>query len=428
MATFSSKSGKLKDHYGDLARVVKAEAVGPTLENSHPFVYDLELVLGGKLHNVFRGDLLYTTATKEGMLDDSRSRRKRKPNALFDADPLTEEAKKAKAARKKKATAKKAKAVAATTKTTTAKKRPAGEKVKGGPVKKAKAAALDEIVATATTATTNSQAMDLFERHRREFERCLGRLEKMDAYDFFGTDVPLEFLETYRKPSIDVMQGPAVEDSANPGISALHAAPTSQSPPLDSSKPAKNTKKKKSSDDVESIRFPSTPPFNFVVVRKRMELGRYILDRVRIENDQRITMMTPYWKSIGRKNITRRPKKSLIPILHPKGINWELFRDDIKGMCDSALERNRDLEDDDGTPGTLSHTCAKIKDLMEQLYEKNGRRHLSEMEAANHRHRFSIAMDKANNTEAAMQGKWKKDGRFVDHWSVMLGAVSLYYV
>jgi hypothetical protein len=47
---------------------------------------------------------------------------------------------------------------------------------------------------------------------------------------------------------------------------------------------------------------------------------------------------------------------------------------------------------------------------MEQLYDKNGRRHCMEMVAANHRHRFSMAMEKAMNTEAAMQGKWKKDG------------------
>jgi hypothetical protein len=399
-----SKSGKLKDHHGDLARVVKAEAVGPNLENSHPFVYDLELVLGGKLHGVFRSDLQYTTATKEGMLDDSRSQRKRKQNTLFDADPLTEEGKKAKATRKKKAGTKKGQIGVAPTKATASKKRHAGDKAKASLSKKSKPIAADDTAVTCSVATT--QAMDLFERHKREFERSLGRLEKADAYNFFGTAVPSEFEETYIRVRSDLSQDLA--ENTVDAMTAQHSCEPSQSPSLDDSKPAKKSKKKKKEEEV--IQFPTTPPFNFVVIRKRMELGRYTLDRVRIENEERIDLMTPYWKSIGRKNTSRTPKKSLIPILHPKAINWELFRQDVHGMCDAAIERNRDLEDDDGSPGTLSHTSTKIKELMEQLYDKNGRRHCMEMVAANHRHRFSMAMEKAMNTEAAMQGKWKKDG------------------
>ena len=152
--------------------MIKADDVGPTVENSHPFVYDLELVLGGKLHGVFRADLLYTTATKEGMLEDSRSQRKRTQNTLFDADPLTEEAKIAKAARQKKAGAKKGKSAAAPTKGTASKKRPAGEKAKGTVSKKPKPAALEETAVI--TAAVTTQAMDLYERHKREFERSLG--------------------------------------------------------------------------------------------------------------------------------------------------------------------------------------------------------------------------------------------------------------
>ena len=385
--------------------MIKADDVGPTVENSHPFVYDLELVLGGKLHGVFRADLLYTTATKEGMLEDSRSQRKRTQNTLFDADPLTEEAKIAKAARQKKAGAKKGKSAAAPTKGTASKKRPAGEKAKGTVSKKPKPAALEETAVI--TAAVTTQAMDLYERHKREFERSLGRLEKADAYNFFGTAVPSEFDEIY----IRVNSAPPQDHESNSEVAttAQHSSEPSRSPSIGDAKPAKNSSKKEKQEEGR-IHFPSTPPFNFVVIRKRMELGRYILDRVRIENEERINLMTPYWKFIGRKSITRKPKKSLIPILHPKGINWELFRQDVNSMCDAALERNKDLEDDDGTPGTLSHASTKIKDLMDQLYEKNGRRHYTEMESANHRHRFSIAMDKANNTEAAMQGKWKKDG------------------
>ena len=400
-----SKSGKLKDHHGDLARVVKAVDVGPTLENSHKFVYDLELVLGGKLYGVFRADLQYTTATKEGMLDDSRIQRKRTQNTLFDADPLTEEAKIAKAARKKKAVTKRGKVTTAPTKGASSKKRPAGEKAKGSISKKPKPAASEGTVVTSTSVTT--QAMDLFERHKREFERSLGRLEKADAYNFFGTAVPTEFEERYTNVESDPAHH--LESNSDAVRTAHHSSETSQLPSIGESKPAKNGSKKGKQEE-GAIQFPSTPPFNFVVIRRRMELGRYILNRLQLENEERINLMTPYWKLIGRKAITRKPKKSLIPVLHPKGINWELFRQDVNAMCNAALERHKDLEDDDGTPGTLSHTCTKIKDLIDQLYEKNGRRHYTEMESANHRHRFSVAMEKANNTEAAMQGKWKKDG------------------
>ena len=80
-------------------------------------------------------------------------------------------------------------------------------------------------------------------------------------------------------------------------------------------------------------------------------------------------------------------------------------------MCDSAIVRCRDSDDEDTGPGTLIHAVGKIKDLLEQIYEKFGKRHYVEMAAANERHRFSLAMDQTTNTEAAMQGKWKRDGK-----------------
>ena len=408
-----------------MARVIQAIPVGPTLENSHPFVYDLELVLGGKLHGIFRADLLYTTASQEGMTDDSRARRKRKPNVQFDAEAEAEESQKSKAARKKKTSGKKGKGTttsSAAVKTNATKKRPATEmKGKASSSKKNKPN-LSEDNAMPSTVASN-QAMDLFERHRKEFERSLGRLEKADAYNFFGTLVPPEFDESYRKPGSELME---ISDSVGDGSSSISQHPSaqhneitseSQTPTVDnlSSQKAlsKNSKKINGANDTDvdeqTVYFPSTPPFNFVVIRRRMELGRYILDRVSLENTERVELLTPYWKSIGRKNINKRPKKSQIPILHPNGIDWDLFRKDIHDMCDAAVERNKDL--DDTGPGTLAHAANKIKDLMEQIYEKNGRRHFLEMSAANDRHRFSLAMDLTANTEAAVQGKWKRDGK-----------------
>lgn len=420
------KPGKLCDHHGDLARVVQAIPVGPTLENSHPYVYDLELVLGGKLHGIFRADLLYTTASQEGMTDDSRARRKRKPNIPVDTEAEIDESKKprGKGGRKKQGPAKKGKTGPVTTTTAKpnmSKKRPVGDmKSKVTSSKKPKPNLSDDNVASSNTAA--SHAMDLFERHRREFERSLGRLEKSDAYNFFGTAVPPEFEEVYINPRVTSMEGTDSAVSMSDGRStseillAQHYDITSQSqsPSTEFRSNEKSAKKKKRHEDGdhnddERIQFPSTPPFNFVVIRQRMELGRYILDRVRLENEERIKLLTPYWKSIGKKNVNRRQKKSRIPVLHPKGINWDLFRKDIHDMCDAAVERNKHLVDIG--PGTLGHAASKIKDLMEQIYEKNGRRHFIEMSAANDRHRFSLAMDQTTNTEAAVQGKWKRDGK-----------------
>ncbi len=405
------KPGKLVDHHGDLARVVQAIPVGPTLENSHPFVYDLEVVLGGKLHGVFRADLLYTTASQEGMTDDSRARRKRTPNSTLDAEFESTKSR-GKGGKKKQTTAKKGKAgtlPSVPANPNSSKKRPVGEtKAKIISSKKSKLNASEDNVASA------SQAMDLFERHRREFERSLGRLEKTDAYNFFGTAVPPEFEEFYtNSPKMENIDSYTPLPNDIP-ISAQHHDITchSQSPNCEAQLNDKFLKKKNNSDDGnddEKIQFPSSPPFNFVVIRRRMEVGRYILDRINLENQQRRELMSPYWKSIGRKNGNRRQKKSQFPVLHPKGIDWDLFRKDIHDMCDAAVERNKHL--DDVGPGTLGHAASKIKDLMEQIYEKNGRRHFLEMSSANDRHRFSMAMDQTTNTEAAVQGKWKRDGK-----------------
>ena len=63
---------------------------GSELEhNGHAFLYDVELVLGGKLNGLPRSELQYTTANEEGMTGDSRRRRKRKPTLLQDENNNT---------------------------------------------------------------------------------------------------------------------------------------------------------------------------------------------------------------------------------------------------------------------------------------------------------------------------------------------------
>jgi hypothetical protein len=403
----------------------------PNDDGGHPFIYDIELILGGKLHEVERSLLLYTTASQEGMTGESRARRKRKPNATEDTAAandndnnnnneatitITSTTKKEKPKTKKQPAKKQKKAPAAkTTKKRSAK--PTSEKK--GSTKKAKPSPADEPPST---------AMGMYERHRREFERSSTRLEKADAYNFFGTDVPKEFDECYSKPTeTETETDPALDTpTPTPSTSQTHAAEhnandsastpqqaqhedimsNSQSP---SSNNDKKTPKKKNDDD--TIQFPSHPPYNLEIVRKRMEHGRYVLERDIFESEERLQLMTPYFKSIGKKIPRRCSKKKQrynLPVVNPKGVNWDLFRQDIIGMCDAAVARNPVL--DSGLAGSLSHAAAKIKDVMEQIYERTGCRHNGEMATANDRYRFSLAMDSTHNFEAALQGKWRKDG------------------
>lgn len=430
---FLRRTSKLKDLSGDLGRVIRSTPVGPTLENSHPFVYDLDLVLGGKLNGMFRADLLYTTASQEGMTEDSRSRRKRKTNASLDSSIADDAPSPAKGAsvKKKKAPQKKTKAAPASASSSTARKKRGGDAVKGSS-KKNKLNSTDPDPPT-------SQAMDMYERHRREFERSIARLEKADVYNFFGTEVPPEFVESYSETTTDNQQhNDEMAESSTPmetnsaEIGALASQPLSvpstddsfqiQPPTVcgteviekattEATEKATIEKKTKKTSQNETLRFPTSPPYNFVVIRQRMNHGRYILDRVRLENEQRIEVFTPYFKSIGKKGYKRKTKKSAIPVLHPKGVNWDLFRQDVISMCEAAIARNP--EGSDVGAGTLQHAVGKIRDLLEQIYEKTGLRQNQEMAAANDRHRFSLAMDGTKNTEAAMQGKWKQDGKFV---------------
>ena len=96
-------------------------------------------------------------------------------------------------------------------------------------------------------------------------------------------------------------------------------------------------------------------------------------------------------------------------MLFPKAVDWDLFRTDVIGMCDTA--EKRDMECDDGSSGTISYACKKIKEMLEQVYEKTGKRQLNEIRAANTRHRFASAIESCSNNEAAVQGRWRKEGK-----------------
>jgi hypothetical protein len=282
----------------------------------------VDFVLGGRIFNVERWELDYTTADAEGLTEDAgamRARRKRNPSAVVKETEEATQPTKKKAKISKKASAK------AVKKTTAEKKTAAGVKRKA---KNGKAATKN---GKATTKRKNDEDEvectiqengNLYERQRREFERCFGRLERQDPYGFFLGDPPPEHDEHYGTEQSESSSNDVVSP-AQPVSTAKHAQPE----PVVSSVPP-------------TAAFPQTPPFCFAVIRKRTEHGRYVLDRVR-----------------GQKE--RMLSNDVAPLVHPKGVDWNLFRADVLAMCDAAIQR--DPSGVSGGSGTLGHTANKIK-------------------------------------------------------------------
>lgn len=386
--SFHSQKGKLSDHKGDLSRVLRSypnvDGSAESQQNGHAFLYDIVLVLGGKLNGIPRNELQYTTAAEEGMTGDSRQRRKRKHNVTKDENNSANDTTSSAAAKNKKTNTVNGKIT--TTKTTNTNK------------KRGKAT-----IAT-TTASFNSNGngngIGMFEKHRREFERSLLRLQKLDFYNFFSEyDIPPEFDEYYDSSDL---------------ISEMHTTASLTSitevDALLSDMPIPSTEKNQNDNEekTDSVTFPNYPPYNFVVLRKRLEQNRYIINR---------QCLAKTVESFHAENIEdtvtdgKMKRSSSCSLQNPIGIHWELFRDDVIGMCNAAVERNTDNLDD-GSTGSLSNAADKIKLAMEQIYEKTGRRQSQEMELANDAHTFTKVIEATENKEAAMQGKsWRKKGK-----------------
>lgn len=453
--------------------------------------YTVEWVLGGKLTGVKRDELRYTTAQEEGMTDShyggSRraGRTKRKPTdfmaetAKQDAErkkqrtsgPNSSTSSKAKKAAakaqaeikpaKKKEPVKKKKEPVKKKPTTAPKKKPAAKAksaVKAKPTKtkvtkrKASATASKKTVAgkkepkrktkkeenEAPAQASGQNALELYDKHRREFERILTRLEKVDKFGYFLDDAPPEFDETLPPPlaskhcaqedeEVSSKQPPAatmaldasVDDnkpvpSMTSGTSAVNefnspdeksdsvqkaltttctdAPPASQEVPVapptvtsslqvttdQADAPAEVTTTGTSTStkrEEPTVLFPEHPPFNWKMVRRRMELGRYVLDREKAEEDERFKVLDPYYRTLGKKRPrrkfavrvnnqgtkTKKKKASVNPrVINPVGVDWDQFRDDVAGMCDAAIARD---DDDPEARDSLTFAAKKVKEV-----------------------------------------------------------------
>ena len=270
------------------------------------------------------------------------------------------------------------------------------------------------------------KASDVFERHRKDFERTVERLEKLDKFGFFLDEVPPEYDERYYPTNLEIpcnnLQSdgnkngevalPAASDNGEgTGADATHDAATMLPNGNSNAKGAGKKKKFEKQSKLPSPQFPSHPPFNWAMIRRRMEHGRYVVDREKAEEDDRFKRMKAYYALLPTD---KRPKKRyLMPKSRPNlrvvtkfGIDWNLFLSDVESMCDAALARAPDETDE--IKGTCAYASAKVKEAARQACEQKGGRHTSELRALDDIHKFMSAIETRGNTEAAMQS-WRKE-------------------
>ena len=239
---------------------------------------------------------------------------------------------------------------------------------------------------------TEPRRMNMYTKHRNEMEKSIQRLQKLDRYGFFLEDAPPDLDENYDDDS-DSDSSDEDSDSEDEGEKIR---------------------------DRKVVTFPDQPPYNFMVVKKRFAAGRYDLDMVAIEQKRlsgikRIldsnyagsSSLAAGNDSGGTHSDELDYKELAKTMLHPLGVDWELLKSDVSAMCDAAL-----IRDPDGVSlgtGHLGFTAMKVKHLMEEMYNSYGIKRKLEMEESEMRHKYQKMLMNCGNTEAAMQGKWRKN-------------------
>ena len=375
---------------------------------------------GGNLSGLKQDDVVFSTAEEMEETSRRNGRRRKPPPSFMDEVTKIDEAKKKKrmenenrrlaAAREKAALkAKKAKKAKASSKpaakkgkASSAKKTAKGKtntvkkttsaKSKNSTLKKAPPS--QKSASTKPAATKGKKRMlqepppaskqetapvgkSLFEKHQGEFERFVTKtLQKSDIYGYFFDDAPPEFDEIRPPQQTPQNQPPSVGTSNAGSTIQLEEKESSNASKGDSEEKAVKTVVSEengvSSAAVTSATatdaqtpvvhvFPAHPPFNWKMLRHRIDLGRYELDREKAEEDDRHSKLGPFYDSVGKKFPRRRTNKGRINprVLHPKGINWDLFRDDVLGMCDAAIARDSDPE----ARNSLTSAANRIKEV-----------------------------------------------------------------
>ncbi|KAL7473776.1 hypothetical protein ACHAXS_014443 [Conticribra weissflogii] len=292
------------------------------------------------------------------------------------------------------------------------------------------------------------RALDMYIRHKKEMDRSITRLEKMDRFAFFLDQPPSGFDENYS------------QDGSGDANSTVDESEKKQTPSTcyESSNDREWTTFKR------KFSFPDYPPFNLIVLRKRFDAGWYDLDMVAeeikrrkeiglimhvdvnnakekksaLEHDEKLgcdpaelsprQVNSPLKEKPKKTDCNRdaiqddyqdddTPEQVDITLLseyqdlaktmyHPIGVDWEKLNSDVVGMCDAAIER--DPEGVNLGSGHLGFAAHKIKKLMEEMYNKYGCKRRVEMEESEAKNKFKQILLTSGNTEPAMQGEWRK--------------------
>ena len=145
-------------------------------------------------------------------------------------------------------------------------------------------------------------------------------MEKIDEFGFFLDPAPSEFDEKYDNPS---EQGEGTD-----------------------------------SGSASTPKYPSHPPFNWEMVRRRHNQGRYVVDILH-RDEERLAQIASFLKEENGEEVADDLPSS-VSILHGKGVNWDVFRRDVYGMCDASLEGNPN-DIGDGKPGSRLYAVKRIK-------------------------------------------------------------------
>ena len=376
--THASSSSRARQHHIKSLCDLPRDVLGRVLRVSDNDKYDVEwLVLGGRGLGVKRQCLALTTADAAGWTSARRKRPRTEPTLEVKVSPpKKKKTKKAATASSKKGAPKKAAPTskkAAPTKKQAAKKQPPPKKEPAKP--------------------------DLYERHLRELERILTRLEKVDPYGYFFDEEPTDDPTASERP-VDSSVTPVVAEGSVPVL------PDDKPPAAATTKPAAATTTTKPTPKYTG------PPFGWPQIRARLADGRYTVDREHVEEAQRFVRLQAYYRSLPKmpRRKHKHPGKASTDD-NPKvacrsGIDWELLSRDIQAMCEWAARR--DDADDTEAMDSLTTAAKKVWETARPTLERTGAKHAKELEAADDIHQFATAIEKATNSLAAMQS-WRKD-------------------
>mmetsp|Transcript_49199 Transcript_49199/g.96205 ORF Transcript_49199/g.96205 Transcript_49199/m.96205 type:complete len:1958 (-) Transcript_49199:139-6012(-) len=308
-------------------------------ENEELLGYGVDLILGGKINMVPFGEVTRTTAGAEGLCGATKyglGKRKRAVSSRYKNYESLGLKKKAESKPKPKPKPKQYRS------REESKKKKNAEHMERGDI-----LSCHKLVPIVRSIAPTHKASDILEKHQREFERTLERMEKIDKYDFF------------RKPD--------------------HLVVTSKSGNASDSELRK--------DDSSEIVF-------FDDLRILMGSDHYKLNRRKHEFD-RIRRI-----GIGPSDF----KYEDVVIFHEEAIDWDSWKSDAVEMCDLAY-RNCQVGNPK-KPGTLSHASIKIKEYVQSTANKLQRKHSQEIELDDFRFRFDSLVD--DNNEACVQGFWRQ--------------------